>query len=50
MLRCHLSADAVQFPVSVTQQSPAAVSMDTYHITLGVLRAQVNYAKDVMVG
>ncbi|XP_053126060.1 phospholipid transfer protein C2CD2L isoform X2 [Hemicordylus capensis] len=41
MLRCHLSAEAVQFPISVTQQSPAAVSMDTYHVTLAVLRAQL---------
>ncbi|XP_061449245.1 phospholipid transfer protein C2CD2L isoform X2 [Rhineura floridana] len=41
MLRCHLSADTLQFPVSVTQQSPAAVSMDTYHVTLAVLWAQV---------
>ncbi|XP_062995118.1 phospholipid transfer protein C2CD2L isoform X2 [Elgaria multicarinata webbii] len=41
MLHCHLSADAVQFPVSVTQQSPAAVSMDTYHVTLVVLQAQL---------
>ncbi|XP_048368245.1 phospholipid transfer protein C2CD2L [Sphaerodactylus townsendi] len=41
VLHCHLSADAMQFPVSVTQQSPAAVSMDTYHITLAVLQAQL---------
>ncbi|XP_074833091.1 phospholipid transfer protein C2CD2L isoform X2 [Carettochelys insculpta] len=41
VLRCHLSADAVKFPVSVTQQSPAAVSMDTYQVTLVLLRAQV---------
>ncbi|XP_044312271.1 phospholipid transfer protein C2CD2L isoform X2 [Varanus komodoensis] len=41
MLQCHLSAEALQFPVSVTQQSPAAVSMDTYHVTLAVLQAQL---------
>ncbi|XP_060107031.1 phospholipid transfer protein C2CD2L [Heteronotia binoei] len=41
VLRCHLSADAVQFPVLVTQQSPAAVSMDTYYVTLAVLQAQL---------
>ncbi|NXP70300.1 C2C2L protein, partial [Ramphastos sulfuratus] len=41
VLCCHLSAEAVKFPVSVTQQSPAAVSVDTYHITLAVLEAQV---------
>ncbi|NXC71804.1 C2C2L protein, partial [Anhinga anhinga] len=41
VLSCHLSAEAVKFPVSVTQQSPAAVSVDTYHIALAVLQAQV---------
>ncbi|NXT54047.1 C2C2L protein, partial [Pluvianellus socialis] len=41
VLYCHLSAEAVKFPVSVTQQSPVAVSVDTYHITLAVLQAQV---------
>ncbi|NWY52904.1 C2C2L protein, partial [Chionis minor] len=41
VLRCHLSAEAVKFPVSVTQQSPVAVSVDTYHVTLAVLQAQV---------
>ncbi|XP_008824193.1 phospholipid transfer protein C2CD2L isoform X2 [Nannospalax galili] len=34
VLHCQLSAEEVRFPVSVTQQSPAAVSMETYHITL----------------
>ncbi|NWI39091.1 C2C2L protein, partial [Picathartes gymnocephalus] len=41
VLYCHLSAEAVKFPVSVTQQSPVAVSVDTYHVTLAVLQAQV---------
>ncbi|XP_062817049.1 phospholipid transfer protein C2CD2L [Anolis carolinensis] len=39
--RCDLSTDSIQFPVSVTQQSPAAVSMDTYQVLLAVLRAQL---------
>ncbi|XP_032724593.1 phospholipid transfer protein C2CD2L isoform X2 [Lontra canadensis] len=34
VLHCQLSAEEVMFPVSVTQQSPAAVSMETYHVTL----------------
>ncbi|NXU18646.1 C2C2L protein, partial [Pardalotus punctatus] len=41
VLCCHLSAEAVKFPVSVAQQSPAAVSVDTYHVTLAVLQAQL---------
>ncbi|NXQ99050.1 C2C2L protein, partial [Sagittarius serpentarius] len=41
VLYCHLSAEAVKFPVSVTQQSPVAVSVDTYHVTLALLQAQV---------
>ncbi|KAF1551236.1 Phospholipid transfer protein C2CD2L, partial [Eudyptula albosignata] len=41
VLCCHLSAEAVKFPVSVTQQSPVAVSVDTYHVTLAVVQAQV---------
>ncbi|KAM4646460.1 phospholipid transfer protein C2CD2L isoform 3-T6 [Amazona ochrocephala] len=41
VLCCHLSAEPVKFPVSVTQQSPVAVSVDTYHVTLAVLQAQV---------
>ncbi|KFQ32185.1 C2 domain-containing protein 2-like, partial [Mesitornis unicolor] len=41
VLCCHLSAEAVKFPVSVTQQSPVSVSVDTYHVSLAVLQAQV---------
>ncbi|XP_077162753.1 phospholipid transfer protein C2CD2L isoform X2 [Paroedura picta] len=41
VLCCHLSADAMQFPVLVTQQSAAAVSMDSYCVTLAVLQAQL---------
>ncbi|MEE6528666.1 hypothetical protein FKM82_031281, partial [Ascaphus truei] len=36
---CHLSADSIRFPVSVTQQSPAAVSLDTYQVSLTVHQA-----------
>ncbi|XP_043389927.1 phospholipid transfer protein C2CD2L isoform X7 [Chelonia mydas] len=48
VLHCHLSADAVKFPVSVTQQSPAAVSVDTYHVTLALLQAQVEIRLEEM--
>ncbi|NXV51085.1 C2C2L protein, partial [Uria aalge] len=41
VLYCRLSAEGVKFPVSVSQQSPVAVSVDTYHVTLAVLQAQV---------
>lgn len=41
VLCCHLSAEAVKFPVSVTQQSAVDVSVDTYHVTLALLQAQV---------
>ncbi|XP_065594675.1 phospholipid transfer protein C2CD2L isoform X3 [Cyrtonyx montezumae] len=41
VLCCHLSAEVVKFPVSVTQQSAVAVSVDTYHVTLALLQAQV---------
>ncbi|XP_037003197.2 phospholipid transfer protein C2CD2L isoform X1 [Artibeus jamaicensis] len=41
MLHCQLSAEEVMFPVSVTQQSPAAVSMETYHIILTLLPTQL---------
>uniref|UniRef100_A0A8C3PIE8 C2CD2 like n=1 Tax=Calidris pygmaea TaxID=425635 RepID=A0A8C3PIE8_9CHAR len=42
VLHCRLSAEAVKFPVSVTQQSPAAVSVDTYHVTLAVLQVEIH--------
>ncbi|KAM8927014.1 phospholipid transfer protein C2CD2L [Pelodytes ibericus] len=38
---CSLSADTVRFPVSVTQESPAAVSMDTYQVSLTLRQAQM---------
>ncbi|KAM5319448.1 phospholipid transfer protein C2CD2L isoform 2-T2 [Glossophaga mutica] len=41
VLHCQLSAEEVMFPVSVTQQSPAAVSMETYHIILTLLPTQL---------
>ncbi|XP_056141218.1 phospholipid transfer protein C2CD2L [Lampris incognitus] len=41
VLQCLCRVDAVTFPVTVTQQSPAAVSMDTYHITIEPMVAQL---------
>ncbi|XP_053547332.1 phospholipid transfer protein C2CD2L [Bombina bombina] len=38
---CHLSADTVRFPVTVTQESPAAVSMETYQVSLTLHQAQM---------
>ncbi|XP_069597866.1 phospholipid transfer protein C2CD2L [Ranitomeya imitator] len=38
---CHLSADTVRFPVSVTQESPAAVSCDNYQVSLTIQSAQI---------
>lgn len=49
MLCCHLSAEAVKFPVSVTQQSAVAVSVDTYHVTLALLQAEVIVVKSLLV-
>uniref|UniRef100_A0A8C9RE19 C2cd2 like n=1 Tax=Scleropages formosus TaxID=113540 RepID=A0A8C9RE19_SCLFO len=40
VLQCHCSFDTVTFPVTVTQQSPATVSMDTYQITIAPMQAQ----------
>ncbi|XP_069002697.1 phospholipid transfer protein C2CD2L isoform X1 [Embiotoca jacksoni] len=34
VLHCKCWVDTLTFPVTVTQQSPAAVSMDTYQITI----------------
>ncbi|KAM3869539.1 phospholipid transfer protein C2CD2L [Diretmus argenteus] len=34
VLHCKCWVDTVTFPVTVTEQSPAAVSMDTYQITI----------------
>ncbi|XP_007906970.1 phospholipid transfer protein C2CD2L [Callorhinchus milii] len=41
VLCCHLVVDTIQFAVSITQQSPAAVSMDPYHVVLAPLQAQM---------
>ncbi|XP_069751102.1 phospholipid transfer protein C2CD2L isoform X3 [Narcine bancroftii] len=41
VLCCNLAVDTIQFPVSVTQQSPAAVSMDSYQVTLAPLQIQM---------
>ncbi|XP_028451022.1 phospholipid transfer protein C2CD2L isoform X2 [Perca flavescens] len=41
VLHCKCWVDTVTFPVTVTQQSPAAVSMDTYQITIAPMVAKV---------
>ncbi|MBN3288181.1 C2C2L protein, partial [Polyodon spathula] len=41
VLQCHFTADTVTFPVTVTQQSPAAVSMDMYQVAMEPLEAQL---------
>lgn len=41
VLQCNCSVDTVTFPVTVTQQSPATVSMDTYQITMEPMEAQL---------
>uniref|UniRef100_A0A3B4C3X4 Synaptotagmin-like mitochondrial and lipid-binding domain-containing protein n=1 Tax=Pygocentrus nattereri TaxID=42514 RepID=A0A3B4C3X4_PYGNA len=41
VLQCNCSIDTVTFPVTVTQQSPAAVSMDMYQITMDPMKAQL---------
>ncbi|KAM6983907.1 phospholipid transfer protein C2CD2L isoform 2-T2 [Tautogolabrus adspersus] len=41
VLHCKCWVDTVTFPVTVTQQSHAAVSMDTYQITIAPTVAQV---------
>ncbi|XP_026854280.2 phospholipid transfer protein C2CD2L isoform X1 [Electrophorus electricus] len=41
VLQCNCSVDTVTFPVTVTQQSPAAVSMDTYQVTMEPMQAQL---------
>ncbi|KAE8592348.1 hypothetical protein XENTR_v10018736 [Xenopus tropicalis] len=38
---CTFSADPIRFPVSVTQESPAAVSMNTYQVLLTLHQAQI---------
>lgn len=50
VLHCQLSAEEVMFPVSVTQQSPAAVSMETYHVTLTLPPTQVEWGVGNGVG
>ncbi|XP_007563265.1 phospholipid transfer protein C2CD2L isoform X1 [Poecilia formosa] len=42
VLRCKCWVDTLTFPVTVTQQSPAAVSMDTYQITTAPMMAKVD--------
>ncbi|XP_028323118.1 phospholipid transfer protein C2CD2L [Gouania willdenowi] len=41
VLQCKCSVDTVKFPVTVTQQSHAVVSIDTYQITIAPMLAQV---------
>ncbi|XP_011609854.2 phospholipid transfer protein C2CD2L [Takifugu rubripes] len=41
VLHCKCCVDMVTFPVTVTQQSPAAVSMDTYQITIAPMVTKV---------
>lgn len=41
VLHCNCSVDRMAFPVTVTQQSPAAISMDTYQITIAPAVAKV---------
>ncbi|XP_029376002.1 phospholipid transfer protein C2CD2L [Echeneis naucrates] len=41
ILHCNCWVDTVTFPVTVTQQSPAAVSMDTYQITIAPMVTKV---------
>ncbi|XP_038145052.1 phospholipid transfer protein C2CD2L isoform X1 [Cyprinodon tularosa] len=41
VLHCKCWVDRLTFPVTVTQQSPAAVSMDTYQITTAPMMAKV---------
>lgn len=41
VLHCKCCVDTVTFPVTVTQQSPAAVSMDTYQTTIAPMMAKV---------
>lgn len=41
VLRCNCAVDTVTFPVTVTRQSPAAVSTDTYQITIEPMLAQL---------
>ncbi|XP_072231093.1 phospholipid transfer protein C2CD2L isoform X2 [Leuresthes tenuis] len=41
VLHCKCRVDTLTFPVTVTQQSPAAVSMDTYQITTAPMVAKV---------
>ncbi|TNN72511.1 C2 domain-containing protein 2-like [Liparis tanakae] len=41
VLHCKCWVDTVMFPVTVTQQSPAAISMETYQITIAPMVAEL---------
>uniref|UniRef100_A0A3Q1HQP6 C2cd2 like n=1 Tax=Acanthochromis polyacanthus TaxID=80966 RepID=A0A3Q1HQP6_9TELE len=47
VLHCKCCVDTVTFPVTVTQQSHAAVSMDTYQITIAPMVAKVLNLEEV---
>lgn len=49
VLQCNCSVDTVTFPVTVTQQSPAAVSMDTYQITIAPMQVQVIQMNEICI-
>ncbi|XP_070808628.1 phospholipid transfer protein C2CD2L isoform X1 [Pituophis catenifer annectens] len=50
VLHCLLSTGTLQFPVLVAQQSPAAVSMDTYCVSLVVQQAQLEIRLEEVEG
>ncbi|KAJ8397213.1 hypothetical protein AAFF_G00440470 [Aldrovandia affinis] len=41
VLQCDCTVDTVTFSVTVTQQSPATVSIDTYQVTIAPVQAQL---------
>uniref|UniRef100_A0A3Q3WU59 Synaptotagmin-like mitochondrial and lipid-binding domain-containing protein n=1 Tax=Mola mola TaxID=94237 RepID=A0A3Q3WU59_MOLML len=41
VLNCKCWVDTLMFPVTVTQQSPAAISMDTYQVTIAPMVTKV---------
>ncbi|XP_048838112.1 phospholipid transfer protein C2CD2L-like isoform X2 [Brienomyrus brachyistius] len=41
VLHCNCTVETVTFPVTVTQQSPATVSVDTFQVTIAPVQAQM---------
>ncbi|XP_061073296.1 phospholipid transfer protein C2CD2L-like isoform X2 [Conger conger] len=41
VLQCNCEVDTVTFPVTVTEQSPAAVSVDAYQVTIAPAQVQL---------